>query len=83
MTDVKMQVIAERREKLDGECNLLKDYTDRQGRLKRLVAKHGFDAVALASGLSEITVRQYCRTRMPTTIAERPVFEAETVLKGL
>lgn len=83
MNDVKMKQIIKRRKALSGETNIVKDYTDRQNRLKLLVDTHGIEAVAAASNLSVNTVRQYCRTRMPSTIAERPVIEAETILEGL
>ena len=80
---MKIEMIRDRRLALDGKSDLMKEYTDRQDRLKALVEVHGIESVAVASGLSETTVRQYCRTRMPSTIGEKPVSEAEVILKGL
>ena len=56
---------------------------DRQNRLKILVQQHDIESVALAGGLTVNTLKQYLRVKLPTSIAETTVVQAETILKGL
>ena len=70
-------------------CDRLVNYTPtnnykaRQNRLKELVGQHGIECVALASGLTEGSLTQYLRVKIPQSISENTVTQAETVLKGL
>lgn len=61
---------------------LSKTHLQRQQRLKDLVDEYGVTDVAHASGLSEKTVIQYCRVKVPPQIGETPIRQAEVVLKG-
>ena len=56
---------------------------DRQNRLKILVQQHDIESVALAGGLTVNTLKQYLRVKLPASIAETTVVQAETILKGL
>jgi len=56
---------------------------DRKERLKHLVDKHGLEAVALAGGYTESTLKQYLRNKLPNNIGLEALNQAETVLRQL
>ncbi len=55
----------------------------RQARLKNLTRKFSVEIVARAAGLTMNTLQQYLRVKIPTSIAESTVIQAETILEGL
>jgi len=61
------------------------DYSASRTRLCNLVDDHGYEAVALATGLNENTVRQHYRNKNGSTamVAENRLDRAEVVLSGL
>lgn len=54
---------------------------NRQTRLQTLTDQYGITNVALASGLSEATLKQYLRVKRPTVISEHCVEQAEKVFQ--
>lgn len=63
--------------------NLNESYLKSQNRLKGLVLEHGVQCVALASGLTENTVKQYTQVKVPPSIKKETIDKAEAILKGL
>lgn len=51
--------------------------------LRELVSTWGIENVALASGLTESTLRQYIRVKKPSTIGEQSVQQAVNVFNQL
>ncbi len=76
----------ERAQKLVNELNESNKrealFIDRQTRLKSLVEKHGVDLVAVASGLSVMSIMIYIRSKKPN-MGESSIAQAEFIIKQL
>lgn len=79
----KKSEIAKRVSTYDSTANHVKTKQLLQDRLKKLVKDHGEEFVAMATGYTINTLKQYLRVTIPPSISEQSIIKAEKILEGL
>ena len=81
----KNQKISRKLEKYNQEkpTRMMATNIERQKKLRELVDLHGLSSVALASGLTQNTLKQYIRVSLPQSISQDAIDQAEHILEGL